>query len=143
MSLYAVVPVKDLAGAKSRLGPALGPEGRAALTLTMMQNVLLALREAGVERTYVVSPDREVLDAAETSGASPLLQRSRGMNPALEEAREKAVADGATSLLVFPADLPLLRAPDVETVVEAGDGGRGSSWPSPRTPPVKGRMPCS
>ncbi len=125
MSLYAVVPVKDLAGAKSRLGPALDPEGRAALTLTMMQNVLSALREAGVERTYVVSPDREVLDAAETSGALPLLQRSRGMNPALEEAREKAVADGATSLLVFPADLPLLRAPDVEMVVEAGDGGEG------------------
>ena len=48
------------------------------------------------------------------------------MNPALEEAREKAVADGATSLLVFPADLPLLRAQDVGAVAEAGDGGEES-----------------
>ena len=126
MSLYAVVPVKDLAGAKSRLGPVLDLEGRAALTMSMMQNVLSALREAGVERTYVVSPDPDVLAAAKDSGAVPLRQRSRGMNPALEEAREKAVADGATSLLVFPADLPLLRAPDVEAVVEAGNGGPGN-----------------
>ena len=117
MSLHAVVPVKDLAGAKSRLGPALDPEGRAALTMSMMHNVLSALREAGVERTYVVSPDGDVLRAAETSGAVALRQRSRGMNPALEEAREEAVSQGATSLLVLPADLPLLRAPDVEAVV--------------------------
>ena len=125
MSLYAVVPVKDLAGAKSRLGPVLDPEGRAALTMSMMHNVLSALRDAGVERTYVVSPDREVLQAVEAAGAVPLLQRSRGMNPALEEARERAADDGATSLLVLPADLPLLRAPDVEAVVQAGSGGEG------------------
>ena len=123
MKLCAVVPVKDLAGAKSRLGPVLDPEGRAALTISMMQNVLSALREAGVEKTYVVSPDPDVLAAAEASGAAPLPQKSRGMNPALEEAREQVVADGATSLLVLPADLPLLRAPDVEAVVEAGSGG--------------------
>ena len=127
MSLYAVVPVKNLAGAKSRLGPVLDPGGRAALTLTMMQNVLSALREAGVERTYVVSPDPAVLDVAEGSGALPLRQRSRGMNPALEEAREQAMADGATSLLIFPADLPLLREPDVVAVVEAGNGGEISA----------------
>jgi coenzyme F420-0:L-glutamate ligase/coenzyme F420-1:gamma-L-glutamate ligase len=70
-----------------------------------------------------VSPDLDVLDAAEDSGATPLRQRSRGMNPALEEAREKAVADGAASLLILPADLPLLRAPDVEALV--GDESEG------------------
>lgn len=125
MSLYAVVPVKDLAGAKSRLGPVLDLEGRATLTLTMMRNVLSALREAGLERAYVVSPDPDVLDAAESASAVPLRQKGRGMNQALEEAREKAVADGATSLLVLPADLPLLRAPDVEAVVETGAEGEG------------------
>ena len=125
MSLYAVVPVKDLAGAKSRLGPVLDPAGRAALTLTMMRNVLAALQEAGVERAYVVSPDPDVLDAAAGAGAVPHRQKSQGMNPALNEAREKAVADGATSLLVLPADLPLLRAPDVGAIAEARNGGEG------------------
>ncbi len=125
MSLHAVVPVKDLAGAKSRLGPVLDPGGRAALTLTMMRNVLSALREAGVEHTYVISPDPAVLDVAENAGALPLRQRSSGMNPALEEARERAAADGATSLLVLPADLPLLRAPDVAAVVGERNGGEG------------------
>ena len=123
MSLCAVVPVKDLAGAKSRLGPVLDPRGRAALTVSMMHNVLAALREAGVQHTYVVSPDPDVLRAASTSGAVPLRQKGRGMNPALEEARERAVEDGATALLVLPADLPLLRGADVEALVSTTGGG--------------------
>ena len=122
MTLFAVVPVKDLAGTKSRLEPVLSGAGRAGLTLHMMKNVLAALQDAGVEHVCVVSPDRKVLTTAEEAGAAPILQRSRGLNPALEEAREWAVEGGATALLVFPADLPLLRAPDVEALLEAAEG---------------------
>src|SRR5438105_1687502 len=112
MTLFAVVPVKDLVGTKSRLKPVLNEASRAELTIHMMKNVLAALREAGVERVCVVSPDRTVLEMAEEAGATPLLQESRGLNQALDEAREWTVAEGATTLLVFPADLPLLQAPD-------------------------------
>ena len=121
MTLFAVVPVKDLAGTKSRLTPVLSPAGRAGLTVYMMKNVLSALRGAGVENVCVVSPDHTVLEMAEEAGAAPLLQESQGLNRALKEAREWAIAEGATSLLVFPADLPLLRAPDVEEVLEAAE----------------------
>ncbi len=126
MTLFAVVPVKDLAGTKSRLKPVLTPPGRAGLTVYMMKNVLVALREAGVEHACVVSPDRTVLQMAEEAGATPLLQESRGLNPALEEAREWAVDEGASALLVLPADLPLLCAPDVEAVLEAAEEAEGS-----------------
>jgi len=47
------------------------------------------------------------------------LQKSRGLNPALEEAREWAVTEGASALLVFPADLPLLQTSDVEAILAA------------------------
>src|SRR5919199_5005703 len=125
MTLFAVVPVKDLVGTKSRLRPVLNPPGRAGLTVYMMKNVLTALQEAGVEHACVVSPDLTILQMAEEAGATPLLQKSWGLNPALEEARELAATEGASDLLVFPADLPLLRAPDVEAILEEAEGAEG------------------
>ena len=118
MSVFAVVPVKDLLGTKSRLKPILNPGARAGLTLYMMGRVISALKEAGVENVCVVSPDRIVLDSARERGAAPLPQESRGLNPALEEGRRWAMDRGASSLLVLPADLPLLDAEDVRAVLE-------------------------
>jgi len=125
VTLFAVVPVKDLVGTKSRLAPVLNASARAGLTMYMMKNVLSALRGAGVERVCVVSPDRTVLEIAEEAGVATLLQESSGLNPALEEARHWAVERGASSLLVFPADLPLLKAPDVGAVLEAAERAEG------------------
>jgi 2-phospho-L-lactate guanylyltransferase len=118
--VIAVVPVKDLWGTKSRLKPILDPGARAGLTIYMMGRVISALRETDVDEVCVVSPDRIVLDEAEKRGASPLAQESRGLNPALEEGRRRATERGASSLLVLPADLPLLEAQDVRAVLESG-----------------------
>jgi 2-phospho-L-lactate/phosphoenolpyruvate guanylyltransferase len=119
-ALSAVVPVKDLWGTKSRLKPILDGGARAGLTIYMMGRVIAALRETDVDEVCVVSPDRIVLDEAEKRGASPLAQESRGLNPALEEGRRRATDRGASSLLVLPADLPLLEAQDVRAVLESG-----------------------
>jgi 2-phospho-L-lactate/phosphoenolpyruvate guanylyltransferase len=122
-AISAVVPVKDLRGTKSRLAPVLNPGARAGLTLYMMGRVVAAIQEAGVEDICVVSPDRIVLAEAERRGAIPLIQESRGLNPALEEGRRRALDLGASTLLVLPADLPLLDAEDVRAVLEeAGEG---------------------
>jgi 2-phospho-L-lactate/phosphoenolpyruvate guanylyltransferase len=119
----AVVPVKDLWGTKSRLAPVLDPGARAGLTLYMMGRVVAAVWEAGVGDVCVVSPDRMVLKEAKRRGATPLLQESRGLNPALEEGRCRALEIGASTLLVLPADLPLLDAGDVRAVLEVvGEG---------------------
>jgi 2-phospho-L-lactate guanylyltransferase len=120
MSVFAVVPVKDLWGTKSRLKPILDPGARAGLTLYMMGRVVSALKEAGVENVCVVSPDRVVLNHARERGAEPLQQESRGLNPALEEGRRWAMDRGGSVLLVLPADLPLLDAQDVRAVLEVG-----------------------
>ena len=121
--LYAVVPVKDLQGTKSRLAPILDPGARAGLTLYMMGRVVRAILEACVEDVCVVSPDRMVLEEARRRGATPLVQESHGLNPALEEGRRRALDLGASALLVLPADLPLLEAEDVLAVLKgAGEG---------------------
>jgi 2-phospho-L-lactate/phosphoenolpyruvate guanylyltransferase len=120
--VLAVVPVKDLHGTKSRLAPVLEPAARAGLTLYMMGRVVSRLLEAGVEEVCVVSPDPVVLDEALRRGAVPLPQKSRGLNPALEEGRLKATRDGASAMLVLPADLPLIETDDVRVVLAAAEG---------------------
>ncbi len=126
MSVIAVVPVKDLWGTKSRLEPVLSGGARAGLTIYMMGRVISAVREARVEKVCVVSPDRIVLHEAQKRGGSPLMQESRGLNPALEEGRRWAMDRGASSILVLPADLPLLEAPDVRAVLESAPGARSA-----------------
>lgn len=121
--VYAVVPVKDLRGTKSRLAPVLDPAARAGLTLYMMGRVVSRALEAGVDAVGVVSPDPIVLDEALKKGAAPLPQESRGLNPALEEGRSWATKNGASALLVLPADLPLIEAEDVREVLAAAAGG--------------------
>jgi 2-phospho-L-lactate guanylyltransferase len=118
VSVFAVVPVKDLWGTKSRLKPILNPGARAGLTIYMMGRVVAAIRDAGVVNVCVVSPDPIVLDEVLKRGATPLLQESRGLNPALEEGRRWAMERGGSSLLVLPADLPLLDPEDVRAVLD-------------------------
>ncbi len=122
-SIFAAVPVKDLFGTKSRLAPLLDPGSRAGLTLYMMKRVISVLRRGGIseDKLCVVSPDRLVLQTAAEAGAVPLAQSSTGLNPALDEARQWAISGGASSLLVLPADLPLLTADDVEGLLAAGE----------------------
>jgi len=119
VSVFAVVPVKDLSETKSRLSPSLDLEERGALTLALLENVLAALLAAGVEHVGVVSPDRRALSLAEEAGATALLQESQGLNEALEEGRSWALEGGASALLVLPADLPYLSASDIRMLLDA------------------------
>ncbi|MDQ3507197.1 MAG: 2-phospho-L-lactate guanylyltransferase [Actinomycetota bacterium] len=126
--VFAVVPVKDLRGTKSRLAPILDPCARAGLTLYMMRRVVKRLIEAEVDEVRVVdevcvvSPDGVVLEEAKEIGATPLFQRSEGLNPALEEGRDFALGKGASSLLVVPADLPLVEGEDILAFLESAKG---------------------
>src|SRR5918993_1227685 len=114
MTVFAIVPVKDLEETKSRLSPFLSSKDREVLTLAMLDHVLATLREVdAVEQIGVVSPSPRALFVAEDEKATALLQESRGLNSALEEGRSWAISEGASSLLVLPADLPYLSASDV------------------------------
>ena len=125
-----MVPVKDLQGTKSRLAPVLNPAGRAGLTVYMMCRVVAALQDAGIQNICVVSPDRLVLQQAGEKGADTLLQESKGLNPALEEGRRWAMERSTSALLVLPADLPLIEAEDIRSVV-SGCGASPSGVISP------------
>ncbi len=112
--IVAVVPVKTLASAKSRLQPALSAAERAGLVESLLQGVLRALGESGViAATAVVSPDPRACALATAMGAVGLPDPGAGLNAALEVGRSWAGAVGATALLVLLGDLPLLTGHDI------------------------------
>ena len=120
------IPVRALEGAKSRLGEVLDAEERHDLVEDLLRlAVHAALATPGVGAVIVVSPDPEVLAVAEAAGARPLPQRSRGLNPALQEAREAAA--GADRLLILPGDLPTVTPSDLAAILAAGDGAGAPS----------------
>ena len=112
--IVAVVPVKTLAVAKSRLQPALSAAERAGLVENLLQGVLRALTDSGViAATTVVSPDPRAGALAAAMGAVGLPDPGGGLNAALEAGRAWAIAQEATALLVLLGDLPLLRGSDI------------------------------
>lgn len=117
MGMWAIIPVKYLSEAKSSLREILGPMQRQQLVLSMLADVLNAIRHApSVSGVAVVSPDRKVLDFADLHGATCIVESSLDLNGALKSAIEKVVGRGATSVLIIPGDLPLLKSVDIENL---------------------------
>jgi 2-phospho-L-lactate guanylyltransferase len=105
--IVAIVPVGSLERAKSRLGAVLDAEERRDLVLRMAERTIgAAVASPEIDETLVVTPDDEVRELAVTAGARPIRQRSRGLNDGLREARDDAIAGGATAVLILPIDLP-------------------------------------
>jgi 2-phospho-L-lactate guanylyltransferase len=115
----ALVPVKALNEAKSRLAPSLTQEQRKTLVLDMLHHVIATLLASeALEGVTVVSPDPLVLEKARIWGAYAQIEEVHGHNPALSVAAERELATGATALLTISADLPLLHPYDVQGMVE-------------------------
>lgn len=119
MKYTALVPVKSLVTAKSRLVPDLPPNRREMLVLDMLYHVLRVLQDSKLfERVSVVSPDARVLEQVRSWGAWALIEERPGHNPALYAAALRERARGATALLTISADLPLLATQEIRNLLE-------------------------
>src|SRR5260370_17558077 len=109
MKYTALVPVKSLVTAKSRLVPDLPPNRREMLVLDMLYHVLRVLQDSKLfERVSVVSPDARVLEQARAGVARALIVERPGHNPALYAAALRETSGGPSPLLTTSAHLPLL-----------------------------------
>ena len=119
MKYRALIPVKALRAAKSRLIPHLTQEQRNTLVLDMLCHVLRALHDSNMlEQISVVSPDPLVLDYAQEWGAQALAEELPGHNAALHAAALGEYEAGTPALLTIAADLPLLQAGDIRAFLE-------------------------
>ena len=118
MTYRAIIPVKSLNEAKSRLATHLTLHQRENLVLDMLHHVLQALRESNVlEQVSVVSPDQRVLRQAQAWGAHAVVEEMPGHNAALHAAALQELAAGTSALLTIAADLPLLHPSDIRVLV--------------------------
>jgi len=117
MSLWGIVPVKRLEEAKSSLAPVLGPAARRELVLAMLEDILRVLLSApSIAGVIVTSPDDEVLRFAREIGAETVFDGHIELNLSIELAIKKAIQIGASSVLILPGDVPLVRVHDVENM---------------------------
>lgn len=116
----AVVPVRALESAKSRLGEVLDAEERRDLVARLLDRTIGAARDARlIDEVIVVSPDPATLAAAAVAGARPLHQRGGGLNAAIDQAADIVVDEGFGALVVLPGDLPLIDGPALDALVAA------------------------
>ena len=114
-----LIPLKDPTNAKSRLSDLLSADERARLAWAMFEDVIRAVVDAR-------EPDRVVL----VSSFTPAIERACGLNwdMLIEEAQvsESASVDWASRILSeqgfdtvmrLPADLPLVRASDIDEIL--------------------------
>jgi 2-phospho-L-lactate guanylyltransferase len=116
--LVAIVPVRALEGAKSRLGGSLDAEERQDLVRMLLERTIRAAAQVPeIESVVVVSPDPAILELAVQGGATPLQQVGEGLNEGLQQAVSWAIAGGASAVLVLAGDLPSVTGVSIGAVV--------------------------
>jgi 2-phospho-L-lactate/phosphoenolpyruvate guanylyltransferase len=124
MDVYAIVPVKKIGASKRRLSNSLSTRERKALTVAMLEDVLHALKASNITKVLVVSNDPNVHPIAEKFGAFFFSPIRKGLNSAIEEAFLWCTKHKADSVLVLPADIPLITAKDINSIVLLGSNER-------------------
>ena len=119
----ALVPLKDLVQAKTRLAGLLDPSQRRALAQAMVEDVLAVLAaHPEITRTTLVSDDPGAGLLAERYGVDYVPEASlgcRGLNAVVQCASELLLAKDESPLLVLHGDLPLLSCDDISVVLKA------------------------
>lgn len=119
MSVWAIIPVKPMKLAKSRLSGVLSPEQRAQLAEATFRHVVKVAEDSPhITGTLVISRDTRALAIARDLGAKTIQESSSSdLNPALTRATEITRMWGAEAVLVLPADLPFINADDIHRVI--------------------------
>ncbi len=122
MSIWAIIPVKPLNRAKTRLSGVLNPEQRQQLAEMMFRHVLQVVREVPqVIGTLVISRDTKALAIAREYNARTVQESGAPeLNAALTRATQVVAGWRGDAVLVLPADLPLVTAEDISSVVALG-----------------------
>ena len=135
--VVAVLAVKGLADAKTRLSPVVPADARRALVLAMMSDTITATRAAGVDDIVVVTPDPEVSTAAHRHDArvvadAPADHADREMsslNRALARGIDAATGTRGARIVVLQADLPALRPEHLRAAIARAHGHRQAIVP--------------
>lgn len=116
---FAIIPVKPLARAKSRLARALKAPTRAALVRSIFSRTLDVIAQVDrIDGVIVVSRDLTIHELARQRNAITLMESESGLNPAITQAAQWAAQHHARSVIVIPVDLPLITSADLDALID-------------------------
>ncbi|MBT5890471.1 MAG: 2-phospho-L-lactate guanylyltransferase [Chromatiales bacterium] len=122
--IWAILPVKTTALAKTRLASLLSDDECAKLALAMMLDVIDSLKASHrIAQVAVVTADAEVAKFAREQGCLIMLETTNGLNENLmvvaQELQEKMI-DG---ILIVPGDLPMLSPTTIDDLIKSHGTG--------------------
>ena len=119
--VVAVVPLKNLKLAKSRLSNILAEGERQELVLAMFDDVLVSLRESpSIEKIFLVA-DKYFNPIADVQMITEI--KNRGYDEAIIEALKDSRVNQAQAMLILPADLPLVSRDELDTLIRDQEDG--------------------
>ena len=119
--IWAIVPIKELDGAKQRLAPLLSPAQRRALIGVMMGEVLEAVAGArSLAGILVVTLDPQATALASRLGARVVTDGARDGHTGSVTAGLRLLArEGRGGMITLPADIPAATSAEIELVMAA------------------------
>ncbi len=120
-SVWAVLPLKGLKGAKDRLSNILNPEERAALVTAMAQDVLTALTSAtSLAGVLVISDANDIKELVQEYCVDLIPEgKAKGLNGAISHAAAILVNRGVNAMMVIHGDIPLIKPKDIDAIIDA------------------------
>lgn len=138
--MIALVPLKSLDDAKSRLGEVLDAEQRHALALRLLTRVIDACQGAGLE-VAIVSSDPMAYIAARELGTVVVDDGGEDLSGSVR--RGLAAYPDAETVVVIAADLPYVETDDIEALLAAAEPLAIAPSPDGRTNAVAARPPAA
>jgi 2-phospho-L-lactate/phosphoenolpyruvate guanylyltransferase len=119
--IWAIVPVKELDGAKQRLAGLLSPAERRALIEVMVGEVLDAVAGArGLAGILVVTLDPQVTALATRLGARVAIDGARdGHTGSVTAGLQLLAREGRGGMITLPGDIPAATSAEIDLVLAA------------------------
>jgi 2-phospho-L-lactate/phosphoenolpyruvate guanylyltransferase len=119
--IWAVVPVKEFAGAKQRLSSCMNPEERRTLATIMLEDVLDALSATHeLAGLIVVTADPVAASLAARYGARVVAEGARdGHTGAVTTAARLLVREGRAGMMTMPGDIPRATSAEIAAALAA------------------------
>jgi len=119
--VWAVVPVKELEGAKQRLASCLSAEERRALATVMLEDVLDSVsRVRELAGVLVVTIDPVATSLATRYGARVVTEAAReGHTGAVAGAQRLLAREGQAGMMTMPGDIPRLSSGEIAATLTA------------------------
>lgn len=118
-----IIPVKSLINSKRRLDSFLIPAERKELVISLLKDVLTAATNSKLAQfTTLVTSDPAIVKITQ-HWHLPKLEyliepEEKGINNAVQFALEWSLSNSITSVLIIPADVPLITAKDIDALIK-------------------------